>query len=170
MKGKEKDGVMRAFLKREFDILVSTSVVEVGIDVPNATIMLVEGANRFGLSQLHQFRGRVGRGEHASYCYLLADQESDDSVQRLKIIEESQDGFRLAEEDLKMRGPGEFFGTRQSGLPDLKVAKITDSKVLEDARREAQGIFARDPDLRQPEHRALAQRVRNFWRAEGDLS
>jgi len=170
MKGKEKDGVMRSFLKREFDILVSTSVVEVGIDVPNATIMLVEGANRFGLSQLHQFRGRVGRGEHASYCYLLADQESEDSVQRLKIIEESQDGFRLAEEDLKMRGPGEFFGTRQSGLPDLKVAKITDAKVLEDARREAQGIFARDPDLRQPEHRALAQRVRNFWRAEGDLS
>ena len=170
MKGKEKEEVMRAFLNRETDILVSTSVVEVGIDVPNATVMLVEGANRFGLSQLHQFRGRVGRGEHASYCFLLADGDSADSSKRLSAIEESQDGFRLAEEDLKLRGPGEFFGTRQSGLPDLKVALLSDVRVLEDARREAQDIFARDPLLQQHEHQALAQRVRTFWRGEGDLS
>jgi ATP-dependent DNA helicase RecG len=170
MKGKEKEEVMRAFLNRETDILVSTSVVEVGIDVPNATVMLVEGANRFGLSQLHQFRGRVGRGEFASYCFLLADADSSESSKRLSVIEESQDGFRLAEEDLKLRGPGEFFGTRQSGLPDLKVALLSDVRVLEDARREAQDIFARDPLLQQHEHQALAQRVRTFWRGEGDLS
>jgi len=170
MKGKEKEEAMRAFLNRETDILVSTSVVEVGIDVPNATVMLVEGANRFGLSQLHQFRGRVGRGEHASYCFLLADGDSADSSTRLSVIEQSQDGFRLAEEDLRLRGPGEFFGTRQSGLPDLKVALLSDVRVLEDARREAQDIFARDPLLQQHEHQALAQRVRTFWRGEGDLS
>ena len=170
MKAKEKDEVMRAFLNRETDILVSTSVVEVGIDVPNATVMLVEGANRFGLSQLHQFRGRVGRGEHASYCYLMADGDAAESSRRLSVIEESQDGFRLAEEDLKLRGPGEFFGTRQSGLPDLKVALLSDVRVLEDARREAQDIYARDPLLQQEEHLALAQRVRTFWRGEGDLS
>lgn len=170
MKGKDKDEVMRAFLNRDYDLLVSTSVVEVGIDVPNATVMLVEGANRFGLSQLHQFRGRVGRGQHSSYCFLLADRASEESMQRLKAIEETQDGFRLAEEDLKMRGPGEFFGTRQSGLPDLKVAKLTDVKVLEEARSVAQEIFQRDPELTQPEHAALAQKVRTFWRGEGDLS
>ncbi|MCA1554713.1 MAG: DNA helicase RecG, partial [Chloroflexi bacterium] len=170
MKGKEKDEVMRAFLNREYDILVSTSVVEVGIDVPNATVMLVEGANRFGLSQLHQFRGRVGRGAHESYCFLLADTNSEESAQRLNAIVRTQDGFQLAEEDLKLRGPGEFFGTRQSGLPDLKVAKLSDVKVLEDARREAQDLFARDPELSQPEHQPLAQKVRTFWRGEGDLS
>jgi len=170
MNGKEKEEVMRAFLNRETDVLVSTSVVEVGIDVPNATVMLVEGANHFGLSQLHQFRGRVGRGEHASYCFLLADGDSAESSKRLSVIEESQDGFRLAEEDLKLRGPGEFFGTRQSGLPDLKVALLSDVRVLEEARREAQDIFTRDPQLQQHEHQALARRVRTFWRGEGDLS
>jgi ATP-dependent DNA helicase RecG len=161
---------MRAFLNGETDVLVSTSVVEVGIDVPNATVMLIEGANRFGLSQLHQFRGRVGRGEHASYCFLLADGDSAESSKRLSVIEESQDGFRLAEEDLKLRGPGEFFGTRQSGQPDLKVALLSDVRVLEEARREAQDIFTRDPQLQQHEHQALARRVRTFWRGEGDLS
>jgi len=170
MKGKEKEEVMRAFLNHETDILVSTSVVEVGIDVPNATVMLVEGANRFGLSQLHQFRGRVGRGEHASYCFLLAEGSSLEGEQRLSIIEQTLDGFRLAEEDLKLRGPGEFFGTRQSGLPDLKVANLGDVKVLEEARREAQEIFARDPMLVQYEHKLLGERVRAFWSGEGDLS
>ncbi|MBI5877013.1 MAG: ATP-dependent DNA helicase RecG [Chloroflexi bacterium] len=170
MKGSEKDDVMRGFLNREYDILVSTSVVEVGIDVPNASVMLIEGANRFGLSQLHQFRGRVGRGPHASYCVLLADSETEQSLQRLAIMEQTQDGFRLAEEDLKMRGPGEFFGTRQSGIPDLHVAQLTDVRVLEDARQEAQSLFARDPELQAPEHELLARRLAQRLRASGDLS
>jgi ATP-dependent DNA helicase RecG len=161
---------MAEFYHGNLDILVSTSVVEVGIDVPNATVMLVEGADRFGLAQLHQFRGRVGRGEHPSYCLLLADSPGEGGEQRLKVIEGTQDGFVLAEEDLKLRGPGEFFGTRQSGLPDLKVAKLSDVKILEQARAEAMEIFRRDPDLALPEHRALAEKIIEFWHGEGDLS
>ena len=170
MKAKEKEEIMGRFYQGELDILVSTPVVEVGIDVPNATVMLVEGADRFGLAQLHQFRGRVGRGEHQSYCLLLADSPSIGGEERLKIIEGAQDGFLLAEEDLKMRGPGEFFGTRQSGLPDLKVAKLSDVRILEEARAAAIGIFKRDPYLQAPEHRLLAQRVDELWRGKGDLS
>jgi len=166
----EKEAVMNAFYQGELHILVSTSVVEVGIDVPNATVMLVEGANRFGLAQLHQFRGRVGRGEHPSYCLLLADSTSAEAEARLQALERTQDGFALAEEDLKLRGPGEFFGTRQSGLPDLKVAKLSDVHVLEQARAEAAELLRQDPDLSQPEHAALAAQVRAFWRSEGDLS
>jgi len=167
----QKEAAMRQFYRGELDILVSTPVVEVGIDVPNATVMLIEGADRFGLAQLHQFRGRVGRGEQQSYCLLLADSPSDTGEQRLKIIESTQDGFKLADEDLGMRGPGEFFGTRQSGLPDLKVARLGDVKVLEEARAVAKQIFEQDPDLELPEHRLLARRVREFWdRGEGDLS
>ncbi|MFQ6057863.1 MAG: ATP-dependent DNA helicase RecG [Anaerolineae bacterium] len=170
MKGEEKEAVMEQFYGGQMDILVSTPVVEVGIDVPNATVMLIEGADRFGLAQLHQFRGRVGRGEHQSYCLLLADSPTAGAEERLKAIESTQDGFRLAEEDLKLRGPGEFFGTRQSGLPDLKVAKLSDVTILERARAEAIEIFRRDPDLVAPEHAPLAQKVRAFWRGEGDLS
>ncbi|MFQ6015546.1 MAG: ATP-dependent DNA helicase RecG [Anaerolineae bacterium] len=170
MKAREKEAVMKKFYHQELDILVSTPVVEVGIDVPNATVMLIEGADRFGLAQLHQFRGRVGRGEHQSYCLLLSENPTEEGEQRLKTIESTQDGFLLAEEDLKMRGPGEFFGTRQSGLPDLKVAKLSDVKILEKARAEAMEIFNRDPDLRLPEHHLLAEKVQRFWRGEGDLS
>ncbi len=166
----EKEAVMSAFYQGDLHILVSTSVVEVGIDVPNATVMVVEGANRFGLAQLHQFRGRVGRGEHQSYCLLLADNASAEAEARLQALERTQDGFALAEEDLKLRGPGEFFGTRQSGLPDLKVAKLSDVHVLEQARAEAAELFRQDPDLSRPEHAALAMQVREFWRGEGDLS
>jgi ATP-dependent DNA helicase RecG len=170
LKGAEKEKVMRAFSEHEVDVLVSTSVVEVGIDVPNATVMLIEGANRFGLAQLHQFRGRVGRGEHASYCILLSDTTTDVSEERLRAIEDTQDGFKLAERDLEMRGPGDFFGTRQSGLPELKLASLGDTPLLELARREAQELFAEDSSLSHPDHRLLARRVDQFWGGEGDLS
>ena len=170
MKSDEKDQVMAAFARGELNALVSTSVVEVGIDVPNATVMLVEGANRFGLAQLHQFRGRVGRGQHASYCLLLADSTNAGSDERLKAIESTHDGFVLAEKDLELRGPGEFFGTRQSGLPDLKVAQLADVKLLELAREQAQKLFESDPTLSAPEHRLLAQKVNQFWSAASDAS
>jgi len=170
MSAPEKEAVMRSFYQGNLDILVATPVVEVGIDVPQATVLLVEGADRFGLAQLHQFRGRVGRGEAQSYCLLLADSPSSQAEERLKAIEASQDGFYLAEVDLEMRGPGEFFGTRQSGLPDLKVAKLSDVKVLEEARALAKEIFQEDPNLELPQHRLLARRVADFWRGEGDLS
>ncbi|MEA3460113.1 MAG: ATP-dependent DNA helicase RecG [Chloroflexota bacterium] len=170
MKAEEKDEVMAAFKRGELDMLVSTPVVEVGIDVPNATVMLIDGADRFGLAQLHQFRGRVGRGEHQSYCLLLAESPSVEGEERLKAIESTQDGFVLAEKDLEMRGPGEFFGTRQSGLPDLKLAKLSDVSILEQARAEAQALFQEDPDLSKPEHKLLARKVEEFWRGEGDLS
>ena len=170
MKGEDKDAVMRQFRSAELHILVSTAVVEVGIDVPNATVMLVEGANRFGLAQLHQFRGRVGRGEHQSYCLLLADAASPDAEARLRVISETDDGFTLAEEDLKLRGPGEFFGTRQSGLPDIKLAKLSDTRLLEVAREEAKHIFDNDPDLGRSEHRLLARKLHTFWQAKTDLT
>jgi len=166
MSSAEKDKVMRRFRSGELDILVSTPVVEVGIDVPNATVMLVESADRFGLSQLHQFRGRVGRGTEQSYCMLLAQNPSVVAKERLDIIEKTQDGFQLAEEDLKLRGPGEFFGTRQSGMPDLKMAKISDVALLEEARREAIRLFEVDPGLEKPEHRLLAEEMARVWTTE----
>lgn len=170
MKGEEKEQVMADFRDGKLNILVSTSVVEVGIDVPNASVMLVEGANRFGLAQLHQFRGRVGRGKHQSYCLLLADNTTPEAEARLRVLEATNDGLELAEEDLRLRGPGEFFGTRQSGLPDLKLVKLTDTALLELARQEAQAIFAADPDLSRPENRLLARRVSEFWQRQTDLS
>jgi len=170
MKADEKDKVMTAFRDGETNILVSTSVVEVGIDIPNATVMLIEGANRFGLAQLHQFRGRVGRGEHKSYCLLLADNVSPEVEKRLQAVQGTTDGFKLAELDLEMRGPGEFFGTRQSGLPDLKLVQLSDAKLLELARQEAQQIFEQDPNLEQPQYQTLAQQVQHFWHPESDLS
>lgn len=167
LSGVEKDKVMRHFRAGELDVLVSTAVVEVGIDVPNAAVMLVESADRFGLSQLHQFRGRVGRGQEQSYCMLLAQNPSEVGRERLDIIEKVNDGFALAEEDLKLRGPGEFFGTRQSGLPDLRMAKLSDVKLLELARREAIKLFETDPALEKPEHRLLIEELVRVWPAEG---
>ncbi len=156
MSSEEKDAVMQKFNAGELDILVSTPVVEVGIDVPNATVMLIESADRFGLSQLHQFRGRVGRGPEQSYCMLLAEKPSEIGKERLDLIEKTHNGFILAEEDLKLRGPGEFFGTRQSGLPDLKMARLSDVALLELARSEATKLFQVDPNLEKPENRLLA--------------
>ncbi len=176
LKPREKDRAMTAFRQGELDILVSTSVIEVGIDVPNATVMLIEGADRFGLAQLHQFRGRVGRGGHKSYCLLLSDAAAPDDPQtrttweRLKAIEETQDGFVLAEKDLKLRGPGDFFGVRQSGLPTLRLASLSNVQILEQARTEALILFEEDPALREPEHQALAEQVDQFWQVKGDRS
>lgn len=167
----EKERVMRRFYSGEFDILVATPVVEVGIDVPNATVMMVESADRFGLSQLHQFRGRVGRGTEQSYCILLAENPSEVARARLDIIENIQDGFKLAEEDLKLRGPGEFYGTRQSGMPDLRMAKISDVGLLEAARSEAIMLFEKDKKLQNPELSLLVGEMEKVWVAEaGDMS
>jgi ATP-dependent DNA helicase RecG len=171
MRPAEKDAVMAAFRDREYDILVSTAVIEVGIDIPNASIMLIEGANRFGLAQLHQFRGRVGRGAAQSYCILVADEASADAEARLAAMVETQDGFILAQKDLEMRGPGDFFGTRQSGLPDLNVAQLGDVRLLELARREAEAVLDIDHNLTHPEHQPLRDRLRAFWKeGAGDVS
>jgi ATP-dependent DNA helicase RecG len=159
----KKEAVMRDFRDRRLDILVSTIVVEVGVDIPNATVMMVEGAERFGLAQLHQLRGRVGRSDAQSYCLLLSDGLSDEARERLQVVESTCDGFVLAEADLRLRGPGEFFGTRQSGLPDLKVARLSDVPLIELARGEAAGLLDRDPDLLSPEHAMLKEAVAALW-------
>ena len=164
MPSEEKDSMMQQFNAGEMDILVSTPVVEVGIDVPNATVMLIESADRFGLSQLHQFRGRVGRGQEQSYCMLLAEKPSEIGKERLDLIEKIQNGFVLAEEDLKLRGPGEFFGTRQSGLPDLKMARLSDVKILEMARHEATKLFQIDPKLEKAENQLLNTELIRVWK------
>jgi len=166
----EKDEVMARFRSGELNILVSTPVVEVGIDIPNATVMLVESADRFGLSQLHQFRGRVGRGAEQSYCMLLAENPSEVGRERLGIIEKTHDGFALAEEDLKLRGPGEFFGTRQSGIPDLRMARLSDVALLELARSEAMKLFEEDPRLKNTEHQLLAKELARVWPQAGEWS
>ena len=163
MKSEEKDAVMEAFRRGELNILVSTAVVEVGVDVPNATVMMIEGAHRFGLAQLHQFRGRVGRSTHQAYCILVADSESPEAYERLKLVESIYDGFELAEKDLQLRGPGEFLGTRQSGLPDLKLARLTDVRVLNEAREVAAEIFREDPELEGDEFRLLREAMERLW-------
>ena len=155
----KKEAVMRDFRDHRLDILVSTAVVEVGVDIPNATVMMVEGADRFGLAQLHQLRGRVGRSDIQSYCLLLSDSPSAEARERLQIVEKTQDGFALAEADLRLRGPGEFFGTRQSGLPDLKVAQLSDVPLIELARTEASRLLEGDADLVRPEHAPLKEEV-----------
>ena len=156
MSSKEKEKVMKEFKKGDIQVLVSTVVIEVGIDVPNATVMLIENAERFGLSQLHQLRGRVGRGSHESYYILLADPKNEQAAERLKAIEETLDGFRIAEADLNMRGPGEFFGTRQHGLPEIRFGNILkDFDIMKVARSQAFGLVARDPEMKEEHHRLL---------------
>ena len=169
MKPKEKDAVMAAFAAHETDILVSTTVIEVGVDVPNASLIIIENADRYGLSQLHQLRGRVGRGSHQSWCVLVSDNRSPDTRARLKVLTQTNDGFKIAEEDLKLRGPGDFFGARQHGLPALRVADLeTDTRVLREAQDAAAGLLAADPGLELPEHRPLLERVRRLFAEDPD--
>ena len=162
MKLSEKDHVMLEFQKHNIDILVCTPVIEVGIDIPNASVMIIDGADRFGLAQLHQIRGRVGRGEFQSYCVLVADAPSENAQIRLKLLEGSNDGFVLAEEDLKLRGPGDYLGTRQSGLPNFKVAKISDFEILHQARQSALNILSIDPKLQHEDNLDLNELVIEF--------
>ncbi|HET6822230.1 MAG TPA: ATP-dependent DNA helicase RecG [Anaerolineales bacterium] len=172
MRPQEKDDAMLKFRDKKYHILVSTTVIEVGVDVPNATVMLIEGADRFGLAQLHQLRGRVGRGSDQSYCLLIPTHEDAAENERLRAMAESNDGFVLAEKDLQQRGPGEFLGTRQSGYSSgLRMASITDVKLIERARVQAQTLFERDPYLQQPEHALLAEAFGRFWgEGKGDVS
>ena len=153
----EKDAVMTRVQPGELDILVSTSVIEVGIDVPNATVILIEGANRFGLAQLHQFRGRVGRGEHPSFCLLMAD-DGDMNNARLQAMESTTDGFKLAEIDWEMRGAGELLGTRQSG-GKARLGDYMDVHTVENAQLEAKALYEEDPDLALSEHTPLRERL-----------
>lgn len=164
MKKEERQQIMAEFKAKKIDVLVATTVIEVGIDVPNATLMIIEHAERFGLSQLHQLRGRVGRGQHASQCLLIAySSVSEDGKARLDAIQKSNDGFVIAEQDLKIRGPGDFMGTRQSGMPILRVANlIRDIKILESARKEAFALLDRDPGLKHPEHQNLKQTMQSY--------
>ena len=164
MKGAEKERVMQAFASGGLDVLVSTTVVEVGVNVPNAVIMIVENAERFGLSQLHQLRGRVGRGNVQSYCILISDATNDAAVSRLRIMCSTNDGFVIANEDLKQRGPGDFFGSRQHGLPDMKIADMmTDMHLFAAAQEAAKQILAKDPDLTQKENAGLSREVASLF-------
>lgn len=165
MKPVEKDMTMRRFRDHELDILVATSVIEVGIDVPNATVMVIEDADRFGLSQLHQFRGRVGRGQHQSYCYVLSVDASLNAQERLGVFQSTDDGFRLSEEDLRLRGPGDFIGVRQSGMPELRMADLSDTQLIELSRNLAAKLWESDPYLCKPEHLALREKMHMFWQS-----
>ena len=170
MKPREKDAVMTSFAGGELDVLVSTTVIEVGVDVPNAALMVVENADRFGLSQLHQLRGRVGRGKHQSYCVLVTSTRNPDSRARLKVLTKTTDGFQIAEEDLKLRGPGDFFGQRQHGLPQLRIADLAgDMRVLKEAQLAAQELLERDPGLKRPEHAPLLKQVHRLFEQHGDM-
>ena len=170
LKAKEKEDVMSAFHRGELDVLVSTTVIEVGVDVPNASLMVIENAERFGLSQLHQLRGRVGRGKHKSYCVLVTASRSETARERLRALCATGDGFQIAEEDLRLRGPGDFFGKRQHGLPQLKVADFAaDMELLKEAQAAARELVAADPELKKPSHRLLKKKVRELFRENGAL-
>jgi ATP-dependent DNA helicase RecG len=171
LKPDEKEEVMLQFRSGEYQILVSTSVVEVGVDIPNSSVMLIEGANRFGLAQLHQFRGRVGRDDQPSYCLLIPNTIDDTDNERLKAMEKTHDGFELAEIDLKQRGPGDFLGTRQSGFAELQMARLTDVDLIEKARKAAKELFKIDPSFSKPEHQGLADVLKRYWSTgRGEIS
>jgi ATP-dependent DNA helicase RecG len=172
MKASEKDAVMRAFKRGDVQLLVSTTVIEVGIDVPNATVMVIEHADRFGLAQLHQLRGRVGRGGEQSHCLLIAPfVKGDEAFQRLTAMTRTTDGFKIADIDLELRGPGELLGTRQSGLPDFRVANlIRDRGLLEQARRAVQNWLARDPHLQTADSQLLRRVLAHRWAGRLELA
>ncbi len=172
MKPKEKNDIMERFLNNEIQVLVSTTVVEVGVNVPNATVMMVENAERFGLAQLHQLRGRVGRGKHQSYCIFVSDTKSKDTMKRLQTLNHSNDGFYIASEDLKLRGPGDMFGIRQSGLLEFKIGDVfTDAGVLQAASEAVNGIYEKDPELELPEHGELKHRLEEYMKYDfGNLN
>ena len=164
MKPAEKDRIMADFSAGHTQILVSTTVVEVGVDVPNATIMLIENAERYGLSQLHQLRGRVGRGREKSTCILVSDAQNDQALRRLHVFTSTQSGFVIADEDLRLRGPGDFFGHKQHGLPALRIAQLgEDTDLLRLAQLEAGRLVREDADLSMPEHRTLRAQVRQLF-------
>lgn len=169
LKPAEKEAVMRGFAEGQIDLLVATTVVEVGVDVPNAVLMVIENAERFGLSQLHQLRGRVGRGRHASSCVLISDAQNETALRRLKVMCQTTDGFRIADEDLKLRGPGDFFGYRQHGLPDLKIADmLRDREILQQARRAADRILKKDPLLEREENAVLRREAEKLFLRAGE--
>ena len=170
MKPREKEAVMAAFAAGETQVLVSTTVIEVGVDVPNAALIIIENAERFGLSQLHQLRGRVGRGKHQSYCVLITDTRSAEAMQRLRTLASTTDGFKISEEDLKLRGPGDFFGSRQHGLPQMKLADLAgDMRLLSEAQESARRLLMADPTLSQPENRPVLERVRTLFSDTPDI-
>ena len=170
LKSREKEGVMAAFSQGKLDVLVSTTVVEVGVDVPNAALMIIENAERFGLSQLHQLRGRVGRGKWQSYCVLVTGNRSQETLERLRYFTKTTDGFKIAEKDLELRGPGDFFGQRQHGLPTLRAADLAgDTRVLKEAQETAQRLLAEDPELTAPNHRKIMEKIRRLFAEEGDI-
>ena len=171
MKAEEKDNVMADFRDNRYQILVSTTVIEVGVDIPNATVMMIEGANRFGLAQLHQLRGRVGRSTEQSYCLLIPENENSLENERLAVMAQTNDGFELAEKDLELRGPGQFLGTRQSGFSDLRMANLMDVRLIEKARLHAQNLFNEDPQLENPENQPLKNMLKRFWEEnKGDVN
>lgn len=166
MKPKQKEEVMSRFVSGEVKLLVATTVIEVGVDVPNAVIMVIENAERFGLSQLHQLRGRIGRGQYKSTCILISDAKTEGAKRRMEIMTKTTDGFKIADEDLKMRGPGDFFGARQHGLPNMKMASLTDSALLTEAHRFAREILDDDFNLQKPENRNLGQAIYDLFNSE----
>lgn len=171
MSAAEKEEVMNGFKRGEIDLLVATTVVEVGVDVPNATVMVIENADRFGLSQLHQLRGRVGRGEWESFCILITDNTSPECVQRMKIISKTSDGFKIAEEDLKLRGPGDFFGTHQHGLPAFKLADLTrDMQLLQTAQQMSKSIIESDPQLKRADHRIMRELTQRLMQRGAEMT
>lgn len=166
----EKDEIMKQFKAHQLDVLVSTTVIEVGVDVPNAAVMVIENAERFGLSQLHQLRGRIGRGNHKSYCILITDNVTDECRKRLKILSSTSDGFKISEEDLRLRGPGEFFGSRQHGLPQMKIASLADDiDIIKLAQDEAHKLLQKDRKLTLPEHTGLNKSVQKLFSSGSDL-